>query len=833
MLNDCDIMRLEIRKGKFLFKMAVRGKTDILPKSLKQKEKEIPQKRRKSVEEETPEVEEESLEAEEESPKDEESPEVEGKSSEVEESPEVGTDEMEEEQGGRGCQSDNIGSFPPIQVCERHSGSWQSSALTDDVIDETGKMQKPGRIHDEEGDIFKNGGDFNLIERALIHEHYLKEIIGETIEKGSKTFGEDKFNDADFVTNKEYETSTAEVVIETKPYDYVDEYVNSEEEMNDDEPCEYNYILDSDEFQCDSSLDASESINYISKYTEPEDTNTSETNKYIPSQISPEDKFKYSNMEKNYCVDESNIGADDKLCIDEICVGRMESINKVTDNIGIESEETNRVGSSIKEGDEGEATETEFEPLEGDEWEGMDKSDVTSYHQGKNCEEYKNCIPSGSSDEEDSSSELEDLIGQYVTYMPKEISRSVNSKRRAARVPPTSATYRRCSSELRRYFCEKCGVSYQSFTDYQTHKKTHGENKCEVCFKLFTNSLGLLTHSNTHTADILSTCSFCMVTFNYKKGLYRHIQKQHMPHMSLKTVIRTITTKNDTCLSFKKFTIPKMKEKSEGIAGKSKEKRTKTYENSDHEKQRKKLKKDFDSEKYKSKTNIRDDIKFMSRDKIQCKSRKKKKGSSHDKRQILVTSHDQKKTKSHDNSHGKSTTEKTTEVRYEKKNKTSEDNETGLRVKLKKCYVCDKEFEPRILERHMRSHTGERPYLCDQCPFRCSQIGNLNKHRALVHWKLSDKAVERVLQHKCDKCQKRFYDSAHLKRHELTHFDITVKHYACQICQKKFRFDSGLQRHMQLHREGLKIRCEICDRRFYDSSGLKIHMNQHTCKTSD
>lgn len=738
--------------------MAVRGKTDILPRSLKQEEKEIPHKRRQSVEEESPEVEEESLEAKTEPPKDEESPEVKGKSSEIEESPEVGTDGMEEEQGGRGCQGDNIGRFPPIQLCERHSGSWQSSVLTDDVIDETGKTQKPIRIHDEEGDIYKDGRDFNLIERAVIHEHYLKDIISETIETGSKTFGEDKFNDGDFVTNNEYETSTAEVVVETKPYDYVDEYGNFEEEMNDDEPCEYNYILDSDEFQCDSSLDASESINHISKYAEPEDTNTSETNKLIPSQISPEDKFKYSNMEKN--VDESNIGANDyKLCIGEICVERMKSINKVTDNISIKSEEVNRFGSNIMEVDEGEATETEFEPLEGDEWEGMDKSDVNSYHQGMNCEEYNNSIPGGSTDEEDSSSELEDLIGQYVTYMPKEISRSVNSKRRAARAPPTSATYRRCSSELRRYFCEKCGVSYQSFTDYQTHKKNHKENKCE------------------------------------------------------------------------KFTIPKMKEKNEDIAGKSKEKRTKTYESSDHEKQRKKLKTDFDSEKYKSKTNIHDDIKFKSRDKIQFKSHEKKKGNSQDKR--LITSHDQKKTTSHDNGRAKSTTEKTTEVRYEKKNKTSQDIKTGLKAKLKKCYVCDKEFEPRILERHMRSHTGERPYLCDQCPFRCSQIGNLNKHRALVHRKLSDKAVERVLKHKCDKCQKRFYDSAHLKRHKLTHFDKTVKHYACPICKKTFRFDSGLQRHMQLHQEGLKIRCGVCERRFYDTSGLKIHMNQHTCKTSD
>lgn len=731
--------------------MAVRGKTDSLPKSLKQKEKN---KRRKSVEEESPEVEEDSPEAVQESLKDKESPEVEGKSSEVEESPEVVTKEMEEEQGGRGYQGDNIGSFPPIQVCERHAGNWQSSTLTDDVIDEAGKMQQPGRIYDEEGNIYKDGGDFNLIERALIHEHYLKEIKSDTIETDSKTCGEDEFKDADFVTYNEYETSTADVVMETKPYEYVDVYGNSEEEMDDEEPCEYNYILDSDEFQCDSSLDVSESTNHIFKYTEPEDANTSETYKQIPSKISSEDEFKYSSIEKNDCVDECNFGADEnKLCDDEICVGRMESTNKVTDNIGIESDETYRVGSSIMEDDEGEATETEFEPLEGDEWEGMDTFDVDSCHQEKNCGEYKNSILGGSSDEEDSSSELEDLIGQYVTYMPKEISRSVNSKRRAARVPPTSATYRRCSSELRRYFCEKCGLSYQSLTDYQTHKKTHGENKCE------------------------------------------------------------------------KFTIPKMKEIREGIAGKSKEKRAKTYKNSDHEKHRKKLKTDFDLEKNKSKTNIHDDIKFKTRDKVQLKVHEKK-SSSQDKRQ--VTSNGQKKTRSHDNVHAKPTTEKTAVLRYEKKSKTSQDIETRLGVKLKKCHVCDKKFEPRILERHLRSHTGERPYLCDQCPFRCSKIGNLNKHRAIVHRKMSDKTRERVLQHKCDKCQKQFYDSAHLKRHELTHFDKTVKHYACPVCKKKFRFDSGLQRHMQLHQEGPKIHCGICDRRFYDSSGLKNHMNQHT-----
>lgn len=91
----------------------------------------------------------------------------------------------------------------------------------------------------------------------------------------SKIYGED-FKDVDFVIYNEYEMLIVDVVMEIKFYEYVDVYGNFEEEMDDEELCEYNYILDLDEFQCDFLLDVSELINYIFKYIELEDVNISE-----------------------------------------------------------------------------------------------------------------------------------------------------------------------------------------------------------------------------------------------------------------------------------------------------------------------------------------------------------------------------------------------------------------------------------------------------------------------------------------------------------------------------------------------------------------------------
>lgn len=131
-------------------------------------------------------------------------------------------------------------------------------------------------------------------------------------------------------------------------------------------------------------------------------------------------------------------------------------------------------------------------------------------------------------------------------------------------------------------------------------------------------------------------------------------------------------------------------------------------------------------------------------------------------------------------------------------------------------------FRKQSLQRHMRYHSGTKPYKCPHCDYWCREHNNLKRHIQL-HFSQRDFV--------CELCGAAFHVKKTLETHTL-YKHSEERNFACSECTLTFKTPNALNRHMVIHQNTKDHKCVVCDREFNRQYNLRRHM-QNVHKTDE
>ncbi|XP_069805079.1 zinc finger and BTB domain-containing protein 40 isoform X2 [Dendropsophus ebraccatus] len=164
---------------------------------------------------------------------------------------------------------------------------------------------------------------------------------------------------------------------------------------------------------------------------------------------------------------------------------------------------------------------------------------------------------------------------------------------------------------------------------------------------------------------------------------------------------------------------------------------------------------------------------------------------------------------------------------------TLEENRQHIQVVHSKeyhpCPSCEKIFSaPSLLERHIVTHVGGKPYNCEICDKAYQQLSGLWYHNRTHHPDLfaaQNHRSSKFSSAQCSSCEQVFSNTSTLQKHTKLEHPGTQP-FQCLYCSECFQFPGALQHHVStdhFNETENTFGCELCGELFTLQTQLEKH----------